>query len=222
MKIEPGIRAIVFDLDGTLLKTYLDYDALRMSIPNTVKRLGAPPEKFSSKGIQYVMEVSEYLASIGKPMSPKEILKNIAEDMCDVEMKSADKSEYIPGTKELIAELKKRGYKVAILTNGFRRYVKYNLEKHGMYGDFDFIQTYDDLEYGQQKPSPDAMKILAEKIGVKCDEILYVGDGKVDYISSSGAGAHFVGVTTGSMNEEKWKELSPDIKFMKTITNLLD
>ena len=56
-----------------------------------------------------------------------------------------------------------------------------------------------------------AMEEFAAELGVRPEEILYVGDNSTDWMSAHGAGASFVGVRTGSGSDEMWASVDPDI-----------
>jgi len=222
MIIPPTCKAVCFDVDNTLLKTELDYEALRMSIPKTIMGLGVDPRQFSSSGIEFVKDVSNELRSKGVDMPVPEILKRIADDMCAVEMSAADKTTSFPGTVEMLESLKKKGYRLGILTNGFRKYVEHNLSMFDLAKHFEIILSYDDLQFGQQKPEPTATRMLAERMNLRPEEILYVGDSVGDYRSAVGAGAGFVAVTTGHTTAEQWKAIDKNVTVIGCVTELLD
>lgn len=222
MNIDPKFKAVCFDVDNTLLKTELDYDALRMSIPKTIMELGVDPTKIDAHGMDAVQQVSLKLKEQGKDVSVQEILMKIAENMCKVEMSTAHLTKSFPGTVEMLEALKNKGFRLGILTNGFRKYVDHNLGMFDLAKHFEVILPFDDLQYGQQKPDPEAMRALAKRMDLQPSEILYVGDSLGDYKSATGAGAGFVAVTTGHTSEEQWKAIDKNVVVIPCVTDLLD
>ena len=60
-----------------------------------------------------------------------------------------------PGMKELIAELKKRGYKLGMVTSRLRRTTEQGMEKYGIMEYFDTVVTADDTDKHRPDPEPD-------------------------------------------------------------------
>ena len=72
----------------------------------------------------------------------------------------------------------------------------------------------DHSSYDNAKPSPKAMVEFAEELGVEPREIVYVGDSVSDYISAHGAGATFVAVTSGKVDETMWMKVDPNLTVL--------
>ncbi|MBO4502979.1 MAG: HAD hydrolase-like protein [Candidatus Methanomethylophilus sp.] len=66
----------------------------------------------------------------------------------------------------------------------------------------------DDYPREEAKPNPLAMEHFSSKLGVKPDEVLYIGDGYVDWMTARNSGTPFIGVTTGHTDLAKWREIS--------------
>ena len=114
-----------------------------------------------------------------------------------------------PGSAECLPILKSRGLKVGILTRGSLEYATRALGP--LFDEFDIVMGRDHSEYDNAKPSPKAMEEFAAELGVRPEEIMYVGDNSTDWMSAHGAGASFVGVRTGSGSDGMWTSVDPDI-----------
>lgn len=78
-----------------------------------------------------------------------------------------------PGVRETLAALKEK-YKLGILSNGDDRCQRKKIQHTGVDAYFDVIVTSG--QYGIQKPKKRIFEITAEKMGMRTDEIAFVGD----------------------------------------------
>ena len=79
------------------------------------------------------------------------------------------KTNLFEGSIEVLTELKKRGHRMVILTNGFDEVQHIKVEKSGLAKFFEQIITSDSI--GFKKPHPQAFKISLEKVGVTIQSI---------------------------------------------------
>jgi len=101
-----------------------------------------------------------------------------------------DDIKIYPGMKELILGLKERGIMTAIVTSRAASSTIIGLEKFGMQDAFDAIITCDDTD--AHKPSPVPCQLALEKLGVKPEEAIMVGDSKNDIKCAHNAGVKAV------------------------------
>ena len=112
------------------------------------------------------------------------------------------------------------GYRTGLLTRGSLAYAKRVLGP--VFDEFDAVMGRDHSCYDNAKPSPVAMVEFAELLGVRPDEILYVGDNSTDWMSAHGAGARFVGVRTGSGSNAMWASIDPSIPVIDHAGDVVD
>ena len=62
---------------------------------------------------------------------------------------------------------------------------------------------------------------MAEAIGVRPEEITYVGDHKYDWLSSVGISAKFVAVKSGTYSEQDWLALDPNMAIVDTAADMI-
>jgi putative hydrolase of the HAD superfamily len=91
-----------------------------------------------------------------------------------------------PGTPETLAELKKRGYTLGVVSNADGR-VESFLRYAGLTDYLDFV--VDSGKVGVEKPNPRIFEIALERAGAKADEVVHVGDVyEVDVLGARAAG----------------------------------
>ncbi len=115
----------------------------------------------------------------------------------------------------LLTELKKRGYKVGVITNGPSVLQNHKMDNSGLRNFCDLVLVSGDV--GVHKPDAEIFKIAADKLGLKTQECVYVGDHPINDIQ----GALSSGMKAIRMNWGwfKDKDLRDDVP---TITDIID
>ena len=214
-------RAIGFDMDGTIVDSEIDYAKLALVEHDIFMKLGVPDElltKGSEKEI--ILAGIEYLKKQGKTYTFEEISEMVTEKDNEIESENVEKSVLFPGTEKLLKRIKSENILLGLLTRGQRGYVTKTLKFCEIENCFDAIEAYDDHPIGEQKPNPIAMEHLARKLGVKPQEILYIGDSTTDYACAAGSGADFIGMAFDEKHIEMWKKLDENIKIAESMEEL--
>jgi len=99
------------------------------------------------------------------------------------------------GIREMLIDLKERGFKLAVATNAYRVSTIESLMHLGIFGLFDAIACYDDVEHG--KPYPDMLFKILDTLVFLPKEALFVGDGSRDEMASQRAGVDYLMVNWG-------------------------
>ena len=191
------VKAIVFDMDGTLLDTLQD---LTNAVNVVLGRYGMPKKT-----------VAEVCKVVGN--GARNLVKGVlpgGENHPDFEAIFEDYKTYYAahceeetkpyeGILELLQELKKRNYKKAVVSNKPDGAVKILAEK---YFPGCFQVAIGDMEGYQRKPAPDLVYKALEELGVKKEEAIYVGDSDVDLMTAMNAELPCVSVTWGFRDRE--------------------
>ena len=100
----------------------------------------------------------------------------------------AENGALVPGTEDLLQYLRDAHVKCALVTNNSRRSVERVLERYPL--SFDVVLSRDD---GALKPDPQAFLSALERLAVRPDEAIAIGDAHLDLIASDRAGvAEFI------------------------------
>lgn len=188
---------IIFDLDGTLLDTLEDIkDSVNyaMAVFGFPKRSIEEIKSFVGNGAGKLIELA-IPNGINNTLY-KECLK-VFQDHYSKNMQN--KTVPYNGIKELLAELRNRGFKMAVVSNKFDSAVK-ELVK-GFLGDYIKV-AIGESENVSRKPAPDTViKALAELESVP-DKAVYVGDSEVDVMTARNSNLICIGVTWGFRTRE--------------------
>jgi phosphoglycolate phosphatase-like HAD superfamily hydrolase len=224
MKIDPKYRAVVFDMDGTLLDTKVDYAKMSNIVFDEMVKLGVPETAINrSEGYRFNVESGlNYMSENGMANRIPMIYLNISKIARNVEMENVEQAKPFPGTVELLTQLHAKGIKIGVLTRGCREYCETAIGKVcGLMKFVDGIVARDDYPETEAKPSPLAMMHIASRLSVTTDEILYLGDHKFDWQCAAASAAGFVGVCSGAYSKENWdKEIGPKLQTIGSIAEL--
>lgn len=189
------IKAIIFDLDGTLADTMPD---LQTAMNAMLMRLGYKTRTRAD----LLMAINNGAREFVRKSLPQEvqgidfIIDSAIEAYEDEYAKCyAEKSAPFDGIEALLMNLKANGIKIAVLSNKQDPFVKDIIAKLFDRKLFSYIQ-------GQQpklprKPNPTAALMIAKNMGVKPSRCLFVGDSDVDMETAKNAGMRSVGVSWG-------------------------
>lgn len=184
--------AIIFDLDGTLLDTLGD---LRDAANDALRRRGLPLRtteeirRFVGNGVRNLMR---RCLPAGSP--DEEIDAALADFKAYYAAHLCDTTAPYDGIPELLTVLRKRGIKVGVLSNKLDSATQ-QLICHYFYGKVDV--AFGEHSGVPRKPDPTSCRMVMEQLGVRPEEVLYVGDSGVDMRTARNAGLTAVGVTWG-------------------------
>ena len=190
-------KMVIFDLDGTLLDTLDDLcNSVNYSLRtnNFPERSLAEVRTFVGNGIRLLIE-----RSVPEGTSKELIDKTFECFKTYYAVHCNDKTKTYPGVMDMLKELKKNGYKIAVLSNK----AQYAVTK---LCDIYFNNLLDDAvgarENVAKKPSPDALYICAENNNINLNNFIYVGDSDVDVATANNAGVRGIAVTWGFRSRE--------------------
>lgn len=197
------IRACIFDLDGTLADTL---ESIAWVANHVLAELGLPAQEterfktFAGDGGRVLMERC-LLASGGS----LEWLDR-AEERYRAEFAAHPmfRTKPYPGIPELVDRLKKRGLALAVCSNKPHAAAVQVVE--GLFGPGCFDAVLGQSPERPRKPAPDMPLALAEQLGTRPEECLYLGDTNTDMDTGRNAGMHTVGVLWGFRGREELEE----------------
>jgi len=119
-----------------------------------------------------------------------------------------------PEVKEVLSELKQRGLKIGLISNGYEEEIHIILEKANLENAaFDIIIGVDTIK--KVKPNPDIFRYAISKLDVKPEETVFVGDNvEADYKGAENAGIHALLV-------DRTEKRQSDIKTIKNLREVL-
>ncbi len=172
-------RALIFDLDGTLVHTRDVYPVAY----NTVLEpyLGRPFPKEELVSIQAVSEKRPFEARVAEDDRPRikaQFPKAYAEAFDQFARPWDPWKDWLQPLAERVP--------LAVFTGKSRYTARYTLEKMELTDSFSWVVTEDDVE--NPKPAPDGLHLVCEKLSIPTGEVLYIGDTRSDLRCCRSAG----------------------------------
>jgi phosphoglycolate phosphatase len=196
-------RAVVFDLDGTLLNTL---DDLADSFNRVLQDKGLPTHPVEA----YRNFIGGGAAKLVTRALPQEKRNDeFAADCLDAFRKEYsenwnNKTRPYDGVPELLDDLVSRQILLAVNTNKPQHFADLCVQAH--FSAWDFAAVFGQRDGVPMKPDPAGPREIAQCMNVACEECLYVGDSDVDMRTAVGSKMFAVGAAWGFRPEQELRE----------------
>lgn len=197
------IKAVIFDLDGTLVPFTLDVKTCRIKVIQYLTEQGFPASLFSMNETAFDMLVKakKHIKTKGiNEQKFSKIKKRVHSIVESFELEAAQSTEMFSGVSETLKTLKEMNLKIALCTISGEKAAKHIIDRFGLEAFFDAAITREDVSAVKPDPIHIEAVLMALKVGVQ--EAVLVGDSTKDIICARRLKMLAVGVTTGlsSMN----------------------
>ncbi|MEO8288871.1 MAG: HAD-IA family hydrolase [Chloroflexota bacterium] len=204
MQSSSPLRAVLFDLDGTLIQS-----------------------------VEHIVDCWQYTVRtcLGREITREEVLPTLGRTLYDAfeeiapgrsaELLSTyhgyqhtshdQKITLIPGTKETLTRLKEAGLRLGVATSKGIPAATRGINLFDLAPFFDTLVTIEDT--ARHKPHPDPLLVASERLGVPPPEMIYVGDALVDIKAGKAAGMKTAWVTWGAGTAAEIDGMEPDYIF---------
>ncbi len=187
-------RAVIFDLDGTLLDTL---DDLTDAVNHALSSVGLPCHTRDSIRL-FVGNGVAKLIDLAVPADCSAEIKTqvLALFKTYYSAHSCNKTQPYDGIVPLLSKLKQAGVKTAIVSNKYDGAVK--ALSRDYFGDLIHIAVGEREDEGiRKKPAPDTLLIALNALGVYSEDAVYVGDSDVDIQTAAAARMPCISVSWG-------------------------
>ncbi len=166
------INTVLFDFDGTLVNandviiaswqhTYMHYLGREESVEKITACFGEP----------LLLSMAREFPEVD-PEESAEVYRRYQQQYADEMVK------IFPGIRELLEDLKDRGCRMGIVTSRTRESAGRYMRMFGIEGYFEAMVTCEDTDI--HKPNPEPILLCLDKMGIRADEALMVGDSPFD------------------------------------------
>jgi len=209
-------KAVIFDLDGTLLNTLED---LKNSVNYALKAYGMP-ERTTDEIRHFVGNGVEKLIERAVPQGTETpVMKNVFTVFKEHYAEHCnDNTDLYPGIQALLSELKKRGFQMAIVSNKLQEGVD-ALNRQ-------YFVKYLDVAIGakegiRKKPAPDTVVEALRLLHIEKENAVYIGDSEVDIATAGNAGMECIIVSWGFRTREEQEKAGGKV-FVEKPEEIID
>ena len=206
MLTRSDLDALVFDLDGTLVDSRIDFALMR---ERTLAYLQGRGLDTTPVGGELVLEMIAW----GQEQLPPEEGDRYREEtrriLFEVEHHHAETADLFPGVREALRQARESGLRLGIITRSSHPYADQILARHPL--PVTVVITRDELGIAELKPRPEQLWLALRRLDVTPARALMVGDHPTDIACGVAAGAHTAGVLTGTSDEARLRAVGAEI-----------
>lgn len=193
------LKAIIFDFDYTLGNST---NGIVLSINYALEKLGLRAKDRDEIRKTIGLSLKETFSALTGGCSEEEanLFSKYFREKADLVM--TDSTELYSDVKEVLQSLKRNGYEIGIVTTKFRYRIEQILKKFNMWDLVDVIVGAEDVKI--EKPDPEGLLRVLDKLQFQRDSLLYVGDSIVDAKTAENAQVRFAGVLTGTTTADEF------------------
>lgn len=201
-RIDPVPGAVIFDMDGTLADTF----------PLVVAAWNAALSGHAGRSFT----AAEVVSRFGVPdpaMIRREVPAELGDRCVEVyhehyERRHADLARAFDGVAEMLAAIKRRALPTGVMTGKGKRSAAITLAALGWERMFDAVVTGEDV--ARQKPDPEGLFIVCERLNVRPRDCVFLGDSPADIGAGTNAGMRTIVAGWHPVYLDQLRELGPD------------
>jgi phosphoglycolate phosphatase len=213
MEQRKPIKAIVWDLDGTLIHFKIDYIKARRTAIDILKNYGVPKRLLTVNIsiLENMKSAREYFEKDGLNKERIDvIIEEVDIEISKIEYEAALNATIINGIDQVLDYAKNKNLKQAIFTFNTQKNAEISLKTVNLLQYFNIILGRDNVV--NLKPHPDHVIQICNQLNVNPNEILVIGDNIRDIEAAINVGAYSIAVLTNFANVKTLQKANKLIK----------
>ncbi len=198
-------RAVLFDLDGTLLQTRIDFPAMRAALSEIGRGHGLIEADMPGTDV-LTRAAAGVRALRRRGTDPSPFSETLARALEEIEVAGCRDAGYCPGVPDVLEILRAAGLKIGIVTRNCSRVVQRLLAQLPL--PHDALVTRDDTP--RVKPDPLHVELALQALGCSAAHAWMVGDHPMDVLAGRAAGTRTLGLLTSGAPEDYFAPVAPD------------
>ncbi|OVE74283.1 hypothetical protein BVX93_00290 [bacterium B13(2017)] len=201
-------KAIIFDLDGTLLDTLED---IADSMNATLKEFGFPLHSI----LNYKLFIGDGIEELVRRSFPDNqrndnlIKQGVQSVRLNYQKRWYNKTKLYDGIPQMLDEIRDMGFIIAVLSNKPHDFTIKCVQKFLLKWKFDLV--YGALPEYPHKPDPTLAKKITDEMKLNPNQVIYVGDTSIDMKTAKAAKMIALGVLWGFRDIHELKSNGADI-----------
>ena len=214
------LTGIIFDFDNTLIKSHINFPELKIDMAQLARSAGLDfgkdddiPHKFTAG--QMIIEAEAF--DENNEFNLVSRLWHLVKDHEKKGMKNISIDDEVFSMLDFLLEEK---YDIALLTNNSREPTLEVLKKYDMEKYFQLIIAREDVS--KLKPDKEGLELVLNKLSLKTEEVVFIGDSWVDGQAAKNADVSFILFRDELLSEEKYDiTIWYHIKTMNELVEIL-
>ena len=212
--------AIIFDFDNTLVKSNINFPAMKINMARHAKKYGLDfgkdeeiPNRYTAGNI--IDEVEKYDKKNGTNLT-EELWEMVEKfERMGMENITIDQDIYT-----MLENLKEREISLSILTNNSKNPTVEVLERFNIASYFDTVIAREDVE--RMKPDKEGLIKIIEDLSLNLDDVIFIGDSWVDGVAATNANIRFILIRKRTLDPVKYNiKIWKHVKTIKELDELL-
>jgi len=201
------VDAVLFDLDGTLVETNIDFPLMKRRVLDLAAEHGIKTDSLLSLDILAIVEnACGLLTSSGLHDSAAELRARAMSALEEIELRHARDTREIPFARELVCRLRAEGMKIGVVTRNCRAASETSLRIAGISPDV-LICREDSTRH---KPHPDPLLAALDALGARPHASIMVGDHTMDIEAGRAAGLKTIALLWERHPHDFFDDARPD------------
>ena len=203
-----GVHAVLFDMDGTLVETDIDFPLMKREMVALGVKYGLRSSELEGLDILAVVDLTvARLEEQSRAEDARRARQEAFEKLEQIELAPCQDARPVDGAIELLSALREAGIKIGIVTRNCRTGVGISSERTGVYADV--LLTRDDVL--NTKPHPDHLLQALDALGASPSQAMMVGDHWMDIQAGKAAGTRTVGFLRPDRQRDFFDKVQPDM-----------
>jgi phosphoglycolate phosphatase len=198
------LDALVFDFDGTLADSRIDFGLLRRRVLEYLTGRGLDPTPVLG---HLVLEILAWGRAQVPPAAVEQYDREVRHVLWEVERPFAEAAEPFPGVPEALRRARDAGLRLGLITRNTHAGVDLLLARYPL--PLAVVVTREDLE--RVKPDPEHLLLALRQLRVPPERAMLVGDHPTDIQCGRAAGAFTGAVLTSGQTEATFRALGADL-----------
>src|SRR5437016_887006 len=195
------VEAVLFDLDGTLVDSHIDFGWMRREMLAMAAEAGCDLAALVGADILQIRD-----AACARAADPADALQRAEARLVAIERVAMERSTPVEGAGELLTTLQDRHVRVGIVTRNCREMAMDSLRRHGL--PYDVLIAREDTP--RVKPHPEHLLRALAALDVAPAAAMMVGDGRMDVQAGLAGGLRTVGYLAPDRPADYFAGLAPD------------
>lgn len=203
-----AVDAVLFDLDGTLVETNIDFALMRREMTALAVEAGVPADELQGLDILAALtRAVDFLKANGRCADAERVRVRGASILRRIELRHASETQEIAFARELLRDLRNRGIRTGIVTRNCRAASELSLRIAGLRADTMICRE----DTNNHKPHPQPILLALRRLQADPRNSIMVGDHIMDVQAGKAAGMKTIGFLREDRPRDFFANVAPDV-----------